>query len=98
MAHRLIRVSQTAYLRLAREAGMLQARLGHRVSLSDALDYLLSKKAGRVRKYLAQMRQKRNLAGRGPKRKGFAPPVPSKTTPVVLTRKNYSFSSRRDVF
>jgi len=97
MTHRLIRVSNPAYLRLAQTAGKLQARLRHRVSLSDALDYLLYKKAGRARQFFSQLKERRNLLGRGPKRK-IRPFKAPKTPASVHTGKNQLGESRRDVF
>ncbi len=91
MAHQLIRVSSSAYLRLARAAGELQARMGHRVSLSDALDYLLHKRSGKARRFFRQLKKKRNLLGRGARRQKKASPVVSKSpkkAPLVLTSKN----------
>ena len=88
MVHRLIRVSEPAYRRLAPSAGVLQARLRHRVSLSDALDYLLHKKAGKARLFLKQMRERRHLLGRGPRRASLRLLRTARRPPSVHTSKN----------
>jgi hypothetical protein len=98
MVHRLIRASNSAYLRLAQTAGKLQARLGHRVSLSDALDYLLYKRAGKARTFFKQMKEKRHLVGRGPERRILAKLRVKKPTSLVHTRKNQLFLAEPDYF
>ena len=65
--HRMVRVSNAAYLKLAETAGKLQFRLRHRVSLSEALDYLVHKKEKRARHFWSKLKEKRakNVGGRG---------------------------------
>ena len=94
MSHQLIRVSSSAYLRLARAAGELQSRMGHRVSLSDALDYLLHKRSGKARRFFKQLKKRRHLLGRGARRQKKALPAPKvpKTPRLVLTSKNQPIS------
>ena len=68
--HQMVRVNEKNYRKLHEIAGELQAALGHRVSLSDALDYLLHKKEKRARRFWRKIREKKALgrAGRGPRR------------------------------
>lgn len=69
--HRMVRVEQKCYRKLHGIAGGLQRQLGRRVSLSDALEYLLHKRERSLRRFWGKMRQKQEngLAGRGPARK-----------------------------
>lgn len=69
--HRMVRVEQKCYRKLHGIAGGLQRQLGRRVSLSDALDYLLAKGDKSLRRFWGKMRLKEEngLAGRGPVRK-----------------------------
>ncbi len=52
-------------------AGELQAFLGRRVSLSDAIEYLLHKRERRARRFWRALKQKKaaGRAGRGPSRR-----------------------------
>jgi len=57
------------YEKLAGTAGKLQIRLGRRVSLSDALAYLVSKQDKSARVFWSSLKEKRasGRAGRGPR-------------------------------
>lgn len=69
--HRMVRVEQNYYRNLHCIAGSLQRQLGRRVSLSDALGYLLAKRQKNLRGFWKKMRLKQEggLGGRGPVRK-----------------------------
>lgn len=69
--HRMVRVNDKTYRKMHEIAGGLQKQLGYRVSLGDALDYLLSKKEKRLRRFWKAIREKKELgrAGRGAARK-----------------------------
>ncbi len=69
--HRMVRVDEKTYRKLHEIAGGLQKQLGHRVSLSDSLDYLLSRQQKRLRGFWKAIREKNELgrAGRGPLRR-----------------------------
>ena len=68
---RMVRVNEKNYRKLHQVAGKLQQQLGTRVSLDDALGYLLSKGEKRLRQFWKKVRQKRELglSGRGPARR-----------------------------
>jgi hypothetical protein len=67
---RIVRLDKRVYAELHVVSGGLQKQLGHRVSLSDSIDFLLHFKRRRLRAFWAKMRAKRRegLAGRGKKR------------------------------
>ncbi len=67
--YRTIRVTIKTYEKLAGTAGKLQIRLGRRVSLSDALAYLVSKRDKSARVFWSNLKEKSvsGRAGRGPR-------------------------------
>jgi|GEM_PF-3733578 len=68
--HRIARLDYNIYKRLHVVCGELQQSLGHRVSVSEAVDFLLCSKAGRTREFWRRIREKKlaGKAGRGKKR------------------------------
>ena len=69
--NRMVRLNQKTYSKLHSVAGELQAFLGRRVSLSDAIEYLLHKRERRARRFWRALRGKKaaGRAGRGPVRR-----------------------------
>ena len=83
----MVRVSLETYAKLAETAGKLQFRLRHRVSLSDALDYLVHKKNRQARRFWSKLKEKRakKRLGRGAQRVPATPESP----PSVHTNTNH---------
>ena len=69
----MVRVTNSTYAKLAETAGKLQFRLRHRVSLSDALDYLLHKKDKQARRFWSKLKERRakKRIGRGARRQNM---------------------------
>lgn len=86
----IVRLHAKAYSRLSRIAGELQQRLARRVSLSDALDYLLSRHDGKARGFWSDIRGKRESGklGRGPRRSPRK--VPTRAKPEAGHRREIS--------
>lgn len=71
----MVRVSPSAYRALSLSAASLQLRLGRRVSLSDAIDYLASCQRGSARRFWKFLKERRS-SGRGRARGGAAEGTP----------------------
>lgn len=89
VAYRSIRVDLATYEKLATEAGKLQIRFGRRVSLSDALMWLVSKKNKSAREFWSKLKEKKaaGRAGRGKRPLWLGP---TKPFPLVLHRREIS--------
>jgi hypothetical protein len=61
MAAQLVRLAKPSYTRLSRLAGRLQHRVGKRLSLNDAVEYLLAKAEGRTPAFWRALKARKKI-------------------------------------
>ncbi len=93
---RMVRLSEDSYAAVLRLSAQLELRLGRKVSLSEAIEYLASRNGKRARAFWSKLRDKR-VVGRGRKRTPLGTTVSSLKTPLVHVhlRKVHADMNRR---